>query len=45
MAAVTGNYKTATVWDLGTGRELAQLTGHLDNIKSLEFSPDGQRVS
>lgn len=32
------------LWDLGTGRELAQLTGHQGMVASLDFSPDSRTL-
>ncbi len=32
------------VWDTRTGRERFTLTGHLQGVKALEFSPDGKLI-
>jgi len=36
--------KTARVWDAVSGRELLTFKGHKDEVRSVAFSPDGQRV-
>ncbi len=33
------------VWDLGTGEELATLTGHIGEVYSFAFSPNGSRIA
>jgi WD40 repeat protein len=33
------------VWDVTNGEELAKLTGHTDEIRGLDFSPDGTRLA
>jgi WD40 repeat protein len=38
----TGELK---VWDTASGRELLTLQGHTDLVKSVAFSPDGQRLA
>jgi WD40 repeat protein/transcriptional regulator with XRE-family HTH domain len=37
--------KTATVWDLTTGKLLMTLRGHASYIQDVEFSPDGTRIA
>lgn len=42
---VTASYdKTARIWDVSTGREIAILKGHEGPVERAEFSPDGGRV-
>ena len=36
--------KTARVWDAATGKAIAVLSGHDDQVWSAAFSPDGARV-
>ena len=36
--------QTAKVWDAASGKELLTLKGHSDAIRSVAFSPDGQRI-
>ena len=36
--------KSATIWDVETGRVLAKLKGHEGRIISAQFSPDGTRI-
>jgi dipeptidyl aminopeptidase/acylaminoacyl peptidase len=36
--------KTARKWEAATGKEIAKLEGHTDEVKSSSFSPDGRRV-
>jgi WD40 repeat protein len=33
---------TVRLWDVATGRELQQLTGHTDDVNSVAFSPNGK---
>jgi WD40 repeat protein len=35
---------TAKVWGAGTGQELLTLEGHTDVVRSVTFSPDGNRI-
>ena len=42
---VTASYdKTARIWDVSTGREIAILKGHQGPVERAEFSPDGRRI-
>ena len=41
---LTARVFTAHVWETRTGKELATLAGHKENINSAAFSPDGSRV-
>ena len=34
----------ANVWDAVTGQELLALPGHTSYVRSVAFSPDGQRM-
>ncbi|HKB01261.1 MAG TPA: serine/threonine-protein kinase, partial [Gemmataceae bacterium] len=36
--------RVAYVWDTNTGRDLAHLRGHEDNLASARFSPDGTKI-
>ncbi|MDT9196460.1 WD40 repeat domain-containing protein, partial [Limnospira sp. PMC 1245.20] len=36
---------TVRLWDVATGRELRQLTGHTNSLLSVSFSPDGQTLA
>ena len=43
---VTGSRdKTAKIWDLRSGRQLATLRGHSAFVESVAFSPDGSRIA
>ena len=33
------------VWDATSGQEALTLPGHTDKLKSVAFSPDGQRLA
>jgi hypothetical protein len=33
------------VWDAETGRELLTLQGHTGDVRTVAFSPDGQRLA
>jgi WD40 repeat protein len=35
--------QTIRFWDVGSGKELARLTGHASDVTSLAFTPDGKR--
>lgn len=35
---------TLILWDLETGEAIRRYHGHTDNVNSVEFSPDGQKV-
>jgi len=49
LGAVTGpirTWRTVLVWDLAAGKELARFEpAHRDNIRDLDFSPDGTLVA
>jgi WD40 repeat protein len=36
--------KSVRVWDAKTGEQLRELQGHTDNVTSVAFSPDGNRI-
>ena len=36
--------KTARIWDAATGKEIAVLRGHENDVTSAAFSPDGTRI-
>jgi WD40 repeat protein len=36
---------TVRLWDVATGRELRQLTGHTEGVRSVAISPDGQTLA
>jgi WD40 repeat protein len=43
---VTGSYdKTTRIWDISTGREVMQLSGHSDRLRAVAFSPDGRFIA
>ncbi len=37
-----GGYRVVTIFDAGTGRELARLTGHAGAVTSVQYSSDGR---
>ena len=39
---ITGAGRSATVWDLETGKKLCSLDGHTSIIHVVAFSPDGK---
>ena len=40
----TGSDKTAKLWDVATGKELATLRGHTRDVTGAAFSPDGTKI-
>ena len=36
--------QTAKVWDAKSGAEVLTLKGHVDQVASVSFSPDGSRI-
>jgi len=36
---------TVKVWDAATGQETLTLKGHISQVNSVAFSPDGQRLA
>jgi len=45
MVASGGTNNKVRLWDAVTGTMLYELTGHTDNISSLDFSPDGMAIA
>ena len=45
MLASGDTDKTVQLWDTGTGKLLATLTGHINGITALTFSPDGSTLA
>jgi WD40 repeat protein len=43
--ATGGDDGTARIWDAGTGGEQLTLTGHVDALSGVAFSPDGTRLA
>ncbi len=43
ILATTGT--PCQLWEVATGKELRQLTGHANAVRSIAFSPDGKRVA
>lgn len=39
-----GDDRTINLWDLGSGRRLKTMTGHSDNIYSVDFSMDSHTL-
>lgn len=37
-------FHTAVVWDMKTGKEILNLGGHLENVRSAQFSSDGEKI-
>ena len=40
----SGNYKTAILWDVANGTDRFTLKGHISQVGSLQFSPDGRQL-
>ncbi len=36
---------TVRLWDADTGQHLRTITGHTDNVNSVAFSPDGEKIA
>src|SRR3954463_494093 len=45
LATASGDSRTATLWDVASGRERAGLAGHHGPTWSVAFSPDGRRLA
>ncbi|WP_416211311.1 WD40 repeat domain-containing protein, partial [Frankia sp. Cas3] len=43
--ASPGSDGTVRLWDVASGRQLAELTGHTDEVSAVGFSPDGTRLA
>ena len=43
--ATGGPDKVARLWDIDTGREIANMTGHVGAITGISIHPDGQRIA
>jgi WD40 repeat protein len=42
----TGSWdKTARLWEVATGRQIAALRGHEETVSSVAFSPDGRTLA
>ncbi|BAZ79611.1 serine/threonine protein kinase with WD-40 repeats [Sphaerospermopsis kisseleviana NIES-73] len=37
--------ETIKLWDVATGKSIATLTGHSNNVNSVAFSPDGKTLA
>ncbi len=40
----SGSDRLVRIWDIGTGQELHQLSGHSADVTSIAFTPDGEAV-
>jgi len=40
-----GGYREVRLLDTGTGKTVATLSGHADNVRSIAFSPDGKMLA
>jgi eukaryotic-like serine/threonine-protein kinase len=45
LIATGGEDKTVRLWDAKTGRHIHTILGHIDEVPSLSFSPDGTRIA
>jgi RNA polymerase sigma factor (sigma-70 family) len=45
LLAQGGSNRLVRVWDVQTGRKLAEFTGHEGAVTALAFSPDGRRLA
>jgi WD40 repeat protein len=43
--ATASNDGTVRLWDVASGREIAQLRGHLNIVNGVAFSPDGRWIA
>ncbi len=43
-AVTASNDKIARIWDVATGKQIAALKGHGEDVVSAQFSPDGRRI-
>jgi len=39
------DHNTIKLWEVGTGRELRTLVGHMGSVMSVAFSPDGKTLA
>ena len=42
--ATSGWDKTVRIWDLTTRKEIHAITGHIKQVNSVAYSPDGKRL-
>jgi WD40 repeat protein/uncharacterized caspase-like protein len=45
MLATSGMDQSVYLWDVGSGKRIRELEGHLDSVKSVAFSPDGRQIA
>ena len=45
LLATAGNKNTVRIWSLAANKEMAHLTGHIENIGSVAFSPNGKTLA
>ncbi|NUT90526.1 MAG: helix-turn-helix domain-containing protein [Saccharothrix sp.] len=45
LLATSGVDRVVVLWDTGTWREVARMSGHVTTVRHAEFSPDGARLA
>ena len=45
LVVIANRDKAVKIWDANNGKELHTLKGHTGSVRSVSYSPDGQRIA